>query len=140
MRKRAAKRPKAILRASNHALWEQFHDRGWTDLWYANPGWKYKRKGCGPRWHAGVWTGPQRDLICVKNCSTNAEAEKWLSPGGWTPDEAVALAVAKFEKLASGQQVCHRCGFVGTWQSEHAWQFCPHCEEEFRESYADRSR
>ena len=28
----------------------------------------------------GCWTGEQGDLLCVKKCSTNQEAEKFLSP------------------------------------------------------------
>jgi len=83
-------------------IWEQFHDAQFTDLWYANPGpgvhtqdgqKRYLHERFGPRWHAGVWTGPQQDLVCVKHCETNEEAERWLSPGGWTPEEAVRLAL-----------------------------------------------
>lgn len=28
----------------------------------------------------GYWTGEQGDLLCVKECKTNKEAEKYLSP------------------------------------------------------------
>jgi len=28
----------------------------------------------------GYWTGEQKDLLCVKECKTNEEAEKYLSP------------------------------------------------------------
>ncbi len=37
----------------------------------------------------GVWTGPDRDLICVKRCTTNEEAERYLSPPGRTILSAV---------------------------------------------------
>lgn len=78
---------------------------GWTALWYANPRWPGvvwtadEIAQFGPRWHAGVWTGPQSDLVCVKPCAENEEAEVWLSPAGWTPQEALELAVAKYENL-----------------------------------------
>jgi len=52
-----------------------------------------------PRWVCGVWTGPQRDLVCLKHCETNEEANEWLSPGGWTPEHAVRQAVAKIEMM-----------------------------------------
>lgn len=63
------------------------HRMGWTDIWYAHPGpWGLYRLITSfhlfwpGSWHAGVWTGPQNDLICVRRCSTNDEAEKYLSP------------------------------------------------------------
>lgn len=77
-------------------VWKVFHDAGFSDLWYAHPGpGSYLSARSGPRWHAGIWTGPERDLLCVKHCNTNAEAERWLSPGGWTPEEAVLAALEK---------------------------------------------
>lgn len=100
---------------------------GWTDLWYANPfhertrlrpgvtigelwaerGWicpsdlapRDAQRNFGPRWHVGVWTGPDRDLVCLKACATSDEAERWLSPGGWTPEDAVERAVARVEEI-----------------------------------------
>ena len=53
----------------------------------------------GPRWHVGVWTGPQLDLVCLKGCETNEEANVWLSPGGWTPEDAVQKAIEKLREL-----------------------------------------
>lgn len=89
-------------------VWAQFHAAGFSDIWYAHPVPRdyddYQRGGAserfGPRWHAGVFTGPQHDLICVKPCETNEEAERFLSPGGWSPEEAVRLALQKRKELA----------------------------------------
>jgi len=120
-------------------IWKVFHELGWTDLWYANPGGAYRpaphpRDLLDGRWHAGVWTGPQHDLICVKQCSTNAEAEIWLSPGGQTPEDAAKVAIDKFKVLAGASQVCQRCGFVGGWDtaslSKHFADWCSHCREQ----------
>lgn len=85
------------------------HAKGWTDCWYAHPGpflldhtvrsvWKsiireegfrvaidLFIRGHSKRWHIGVWTGPQLDLVCLKYCETSEEAERWLSPGGTIP-------------------------------------------------------
>lgn len=47
---------------------------------------------------AGVWTGPQQDLICVKHCETNEEANKWLSPRAYTIVGAVFKAFLKMLK------------------------------------------
>jgi hypothetical protein len=61
------------------------HHFGWTDIWYAHPGGSFRRNfSWGGRFHVGVWTGEQHDLICVKKCSTNEEAERLLSPGART--------------------------------------------------------
>lgn len=43
----------------------------------------------------GVWTGPDRDLLCVKECATAEEAERWLSPSGPTILLAALRSVAK---------------------------------------------
>lgn len=91
-------------------LWSEFHAAGFTDIWYAHPGPKpyahYQtgevRERFGPRWHAGVWTGPDRDLLCVKPCDTAEDAERWLSPGGHSPEGAVRIALAKRSLLNEG--------------------------------------
>lgn len=77
-------------------LLEHFHNAGFTDIWYANPGPDNYQK-VGPRWHAGVWTGSHKELICVKHCTTSHEAESMLSPAGYTPEEAVEKALAKLK-------------------------------------------
>jgi hypothetical protein len=91
-------------------LWAEFHAAGFTDIWYAHPGphcyedYQLGRSmdNFGPRWHAGVWTGPEHDLVCVRTCSTNKEANRYLSPGGWSPEEAVRRALAKRRELGGG--------------------------------------
>jgi|SRR5580658_7664147 hypothetical protein len=40
----------------------------------------------------GTWTGPDTDLLCVKECSTADEAETYLSPEGWTISHAAIRA------------------------------------------------
>jgi hypothetical protein len=105
-------------------VWKLFHDAHFNMLWYAHPGGKWPTKD---RWHAGVDTGPQADLICVKNCKTNEEANEWLSPGADTPEEAVKLAVEKRERLAQGRTICPRCGSLGrTLRPVMGWcDLCP---------------
>jgi len=68
------------------------HEARFSDIWYAYPG-PGPENRFGERWHAGVWTGPQHDLICVKRCKTNEEANRWLSPGANSIQEAVEAAV-----------------------------------------------
>ena len=41
----------------------------------------------------GTWTGPDGDLLCVRECDTAEEAEKWLSPPGRMIIDAVARSV-----------------------------------------------
>jgi len=90
-------------------IWAKFHEAGFTDIWYAHPGPRpyahYQPsadgecKQYGPRWHAGVWTGPEHDLLCVQPCKTNEEAARYLSPGSWSPEGAVFLAIQKRVEL-----------------------------------------
>lgn len=87
-------------------LERRFHEAGFMDIWYAHPGpraYDYylegeRRERFGGRWHAGVFTGPQHDLICVKQCETNEEAERYLSPGAYSIAEAIEAALAKREE------------------------------------------
>ena len=65
---------------------------GWSGAWFPSatypdnrePGWSLWRcmvpraNSC----YVGSWTGPDGDMLCVKPCSTNAEALRWKSPGG----------------------------------------------------------
>ena len=40
-------------------------------------------------WGYGYWTGPEKDLLCIKsNIDTNIEAEKYLSPICYTRKQA----------------------------------------------------
>ena len=80
---------------TNIFVWLIVHHLKWDALWYANPGPTYLQylRIFGPRWHAGTWTGPDGDLVCVKKCHTSAEAERCLSPSGWTPGDAVLRAL-----------------------------------------------
>jgi len=82
------------------------HRMGWTDVWYAHPGpwtiqrWIAHRFGFGGCWYVGVWTGPERDLICVKPCDSNLEANLYLSPGGWTITHAALRAWWKLWRMS----------------------------------------
>ena len=69
---------------------------GFSDIWFANTyavGTVLYRPDFNKRWHVGVWTGPDRDMFCLKQCTTNEEAERWLSPGGDSIEEAFEKAV-----------------------------------------------
>lgn len=81
---------------ADHGLWERFHEVGFTDMWYpSSPPTAFGKHG--PGFYAGIWTGPQSDLISVKRCATNEEGNWWLSPAGWTPEEATELALKLLE-------------------------------------------
>jgi hypothetical protein len=87
------RRWEATARAAEGLDWlQQFHDAGFTHLWYAHPG-GTEHNRFGKRWHAGMWTGPDGDLICVRPCETSVEAERCLSPGADTPAAAVQAAL-----------------------------------------------
>jgi hypothetical protein len=93
---------------SDDALWAEFHEAGFTDIWYAHPGphpFAHRfgtPRAIGPRWHAGIWTGPHEDMICVKRCDTVEEANRCASPAGGSPEEATRLALAKLKEMGGG--------------------------------------
>lgn len=99
-------------------IWRQFVQCEWDAIWCCG----------GTAWFAGTWTGPQRDLICLKVCDTNKEANEWLSPEGITPEEAIKKAVEKRAQLLQGKQVCARCGKVGSWDTQKCWGWCDKCQ------------
>jgi hypothetical protein len=75
---------------------------GFTNIWYSNPwpiGSSPTHDTPGQRWFAGVWTGPENDMLCLKICATNEEAEQWLSPAGYDLRDAIELAIKKLEDL-----------------------------------------
>ncbi len=84
----------------------------------------------------GMWTGPDHDLLCVKNCSTNEEAERYLSPPGRTILSATlrGLVVRVREDIATVLRVAAdtavdapgRFGRVKSTprDSDDAWKVC----------------
>ena len=72
------------------------HRFGWADICYFGPRTFFQSLKWGERWHIGVWTGPQNDLLCLKPCKTNEECEIWLSPGGTTIKLAMIGAISKY--------------------------------------------
>jgi len=79
---------------------EIMHEMEWTTIFYFHPGMPYF--DWPDNWAAGVWTGPQDDLLCVKPCETNEEAERWLSPCANSALDAVLLAQDKYRQLSAG--------------------------------------
>lgn len=76
----------------------------WDAVWFT---------GSAPRWttalywwwrtgntcFVGTWTGPDRDIICVRRCDTAEEAEAALSPGSRTILGAALKAWWKARRL-----------------------------------------
>jgi len=85
-------------------IWVQFNDAGFDMIWYARPGPGAAQTG---RWHAGVSAGPEYDLVCVLPTRAPGRgrreerdlAEKYLSPGGDSPEHATELALQKQVRL-----------------------------------------
>lgn len=76
------------------------HSFGWDTVWCPSH-WSFlKNLLLGDRYRVGVWTGPDKDLLCLKKCATKEEAERWLSPGGVTMGVAFLKAMLKYRRLA----------------------------------------
>jgi hypothetical protein len=104
-------------------MWKAFHEAGFAQLYYASC-WpiedSFFSAKYGPRWVAGVLTGPDNDLVCVKDCKTVEEANRFLSPGGWTPEDAVEQALVHLERLTGSRVGSHA-------QIDRSDQPCPAC-------------
>ncbi len=66
---------------------------GWDAVWYlgGDPSSARYLRAPGARWWhflragaclVGEWTGPDMDLLCVRQCDSAADARRWLSPPG----------------------------------------------------------
>ena len=53
----------------------------------------------GKRWRVGVWSGPKRDIMSLKYCSTEEEALLWEAPLGWDIPEALEAAIQRLTTL-----------------------------------------
>lgn len=84
----------------NDDLWKRFHDAHFDSLWCAGGG------PCGHVWYAGVWTGPDSDLICVCRSSSRELADEALSPGGDTAVGAIEMALVIRKQLLEKRGQC----------------------------------
>lgn len=79
---------------------------GWDAVWFL--GSNGLRRGpfrfLGPgTCLVGTWTGPDADLLCVRQCDTSEQAEACLSPEGWTITHAALRAWIKRLRADAGQ-------------------------------------
>lgn len=53
-----------------------------------HPWWSLKFLGTNSRGDGhvlvGIWSGPHGDLLCVRDCETREDANRWLAPSGRT--------------------------------------------------------
>jgi hypothetical protein len=66
----------------------------WSDIHYANsflpddeP--KHDNPNC---WRVGLWSGPNKDTVCVREAHTEAELVRYRSPAGSTINDAFTKA------------------------------------------------
>lgn len=67
---------------------------GWDAIYELN-----SEGGIASVYSIGVWTGPNKDILALKECATVANAGLWLSPAGETIIGAVTVAVQAYGKL-----------------------------------------
>lgn len=80
----------------------------WTAVWYChNASFRRRMKTswtyaflCGPNVFVGNWSGPDRDLVCVKcESENNIVARRLQSPAGWTILDAAVRSWIKLRWL-----------------------------------------
>ena len=78
------------LQVADLTVEQVMHHMGWTEVWYAHPG----LGAFTNRWHVGVQSGKDSDLICIVDTDRDDIAELFLSPGADTIREAVLKNLA----------------------------------------------
>lgn len=53
----------------------------------------------GKRWRVGVWTGPDKNIMALKQCLTKEESLLWESPLGWDIPDALEAAIQRLANL-----------------------------------------
>ena len=81
-----------IQKAERERITDLMFENGFSTLVYFHPG--EGHRDWADRWVAGILTGRDNDLICVKHCKTVEEGERWLSPGASDPLTAIESAIA----------------------------------------------
>lgn len=86
------------------SLFKVFIKYGWSDIHYANAFLPDEKPltDMPNRWHVGIRTGPNHDTICVKQCYTNEDVRKYLSPGGSSINEALIKSIRVYEENTPG--------------------------------------
>lgn len=81
---------------------------GWHDVWFlgsngltSGPLRFVRPDAC----YVGIWTGPDMDLLCVRECPTAEEAERCLSPSGWTILHASIRSWLKLKNVSGGAEL-----------------------------------
>jgi len=85
-------------------LYKKMAFHGFSDIWYSNTyavGTILHEPDFNQRWHVGVWTGPNRDMLCLKQCYTDDEASLWLAPSGNDIQEAFEKSVEKLQMMTN---------------------------------------
>ena len=99
-------------------------ENGWSHIWYANPfsegepDWREKCKGhYEDRWHVGVWSGPDNDIICVMPAKHKYLAE-WFSSSGSESVLASCRVNAKKNRIIQSCVFCGGCQHLSVTEGE----------------------
>jgi hypothetical protein len=82
-------------------LYKQMALYGFADIHYVNhsPVGSILDRDYPRRWRIGVWTGPDRTIMALKQCATEEEALVWETPLGWDIADALNLAIERLKFL-----------------------------------------
>jgi hypothetical protein len=76
----------------------------WRDIHYANsflPDDEIKQDNPNC-WRIGIWSGPKKDTVCVREAHTEADLVRYRSPGGSSIHDAITKAKIVWEDTAPG--------------------------------------
>ncbi len=89
------------MRHANELSVEQVMEScGWEAVWIPHAGDPVSAR-VEKRIFVGTWTGPERDMLCVKPCETVSEANRALAPPGKTLADAIAQSLRVLAQIAS---------------------------------------
>jgi hypothetical protein len=96
---------------ANKDLYKTMAKYSWSDIHYANSflPTDTPTQDNPNSWYIGVWSGPDKKTLCVREASTDDDAKKYKSPAGSSLNEAIIKAALLWEDTAPGAVPRPRC-------------------------------
>ena len=95
-------------------LYKTMAKYSWMDIHYANSflPTDNPKQDHPNSWYIGIWSGPDKKTMCVREAHSEEEVKKYKSPPGSSINEAVSKAALLWIDTAPGavpRARCHNC-------------------------------
>jgi len=95
-------------------LYKTMAKYSWTDIHYANSflPTDTPTQDKPNSWYIGIWSGPDKNTLCIREAHTEESVKKYRSPSGSSINEAVTKATLLWMDTEPGalpRARCHNC-------------------------------